>query len=92
MNLLSDMDNGRILVLNEKGEFIRSFGEHVCYPTGLITDNTGRIFVCNRGDYRILVFNHNGEYVSTLNEPGSLSEPRGIAVDSQGNIIVCDAE
>ena len=89
--LFSDMDNNRILVLSEKGEFIRSFGQHVSYPTGLTSDNTGRIFVSNRGNDRILVFNQNGEYVSTLNEPGSLSEPRGISLDSQGKIIVCDA-
>jgi len=89
--LLSDMNNNRILVLNEKGKFIRSFGQHVSAPNGLTCDNTGRIFVTNRGNDRIAVFDQNGEYVSTLNEPGSLSEPRGISLDSEGNIIVCDA-
>jgi len=89
--LLSDMGNNRILVLNEKGEFIRNFGQQVSYPTGLICDNSGRIFVTNRGNDRILIFNQNGEYVSTLNKPGSLIEPRGISLDSEGNIIVCDA-
>jgi len=88
--LLSDMKNNRILVLNEKGKFIRSFGQHVSRPNGLTCDNTGRIFVTNRGNAGILVFNQIGEYVSTLNEPGSLSEPRGIALDSEGNVIVCD--
>ena len=86
------MGNNRILFLNEKGEFIRSFGQHVSRPNGLISDNTGRIFVTNRGNDRILVFNQNGEYVSTLNKPGSIIGPRGISLDSQGNIIVCDAE
>ena len=90
--LLSDRDNDRLLVLNEKGEFIRSFGQHyVSRPTGLTTDNTGRIFVTNRLNDKILVFNQNGEYISTLNEPKSLSEARGISLDSQGNVIVCDA-
>ena len=75
----------------KKGSSIRSFGQHVSRPTELITDNTGRIFVANRGNNKILVFNQNGEYVSTLNEPGSLSRPLGISLDSEGNIIVCDA-
>ena len=88
--LLSDKRKDRILVFNEKGEFIRSFGQQVRYPTGLICDNAGRIFVANRGNNKILVFNQNGEYVSTLNESGSLSEPRGISLDSEGNVIVCD--
>ena len=89
--LLSDTCNDRILVLNEKGEFIRSFGQHLSLPTGLITDNAGRIFVTNRLNDKILVFNQNGEYILTLNEPKSLREPRGISLDSQGSVIVCDA-
>ena len=88
--LLSDMSNNRILVLNEKGEFIRSFGQHVSCPNGVTSDNKGRIFVTNRGNDRILVFNQNGESVSTLNKPKSLIGPRGISLDAQGNIIVCD--
>ena len=55
--LLRDMGNDRILVLHEKGEFIRSFGQHVRDPTGLITDTMGRIFVANRGNNKIFVFN-----------------------------------
>ena len=88
--LLSDMGNNRILVLNEKGEFIRSFGQHVSDPSGIVCDNIGRIFVTSRDNNKILLFNQIGEYVSTLNEPRTLSEPRGISLDSQGNVFVCD--
>jgi len=90
--LLSDINNNRILVLDEKGKLIRSFGQHLSAPNGLTCDNMGRIFVTNRRkDKTISVFNQNREYVSTLNEPGSLSQPRGISLDSEGNVIVCDA-
>ena len=89
--LLSDRGNNRLLVLNEKGEFIRSFGQHVSQPNGLICDNTGRIFVTYRSIDKILVLNANEELISTLNKPGSLIQPRGISLDSEGNIIVCDA-
>ena len=54
--LLSDMGNNRILVLNEKGEFIRSFAQHVSCPNGITSDNKGRIFVTNRGNDRIFFF------------------------------------
>ena len=88
---VSDMSNNRILVLNEKGEFIRSFGENlVNMPTGISIDNEGWAFVVNRGNNKILLFNANGKYVSTVNSDTSLKEPRGISLDSQGNMIVCD--
>ena len=89
--LLSDRGNDRILVLNEKGEFIRSFGQHVSKPNGLVCDNTGKIFVTYKSNDKILVLNANGELISTLNKPGSLIEPRGLSLDSEGNVIVCDA-
>lgn len=89
--LLSDRGNDRILVLNEKGEFIRSFGQRAkSCPNGLTCDNKGRIFVTNKLNDKILVLNANGEFISTLNKPGELIEPRGISLDSEGNIIVCD--
>ena len=90
--LVTDLSNNRILVLDEKGEFIRSFGQNlVNEPTGISIGNDGRTFVVSRGNDRILLFDPNGEYVSTVDNAGSLKEPRGISLDSQGNIIVCDA-
>ena len=88
---VSDRNNNRIIVLNEKGEFIRSFGQNlVNAPTGITIDNDGRVFVVSKGNNKILLFNSNGEYVSTVTNAGLLKEPRGISLDSQGNIIVCD--
>ena len=88
---VSDRDNNRIVVFNENGGFLRSFGQNVLNcPNGLITDKTGRIFVGNRRDNKILVFRSNGEYVSTIHSGESLREPRGISLDTQGNLIVCD--
>ena len=88
----SDMRNQRIVVFNENGEFIRSFGQNTLKcPNGVVFDNKGRIFVGNRDDNKILVFGQNGEYISTFHNGSSLSEPRGISFDAAGNLIVCDA-
>ena len=59
---VSDMDNNRIVIFNEKGEFIGSFGQNLLNkPTGLSIDNKGRVYVANRGNNKILLFNAKGD-------------------------------
>ena len=89
---VTDLKNNRGVVLNEKGEFIRTFGDNLLnQPTGICIDNEGRIFVANRGNNKILVFSPRGEYATAaVLNGGSLKEPRGISLDVQGNLIVCD--
>ena len=88
---VSDMDNNRIAVFKENGEFIRSFGQdYVNKPTGICIDNEGRIYVANRGDNKILLFNSRGEYITVVHNGDLLKEPRGISLDAEGNLVVCD--
>ena len=89
---MSDLDNNRVVVFSENGEFIRSFGQNVLLRlTGLVVDNTGLLIVVNRLDGKILSFTSTGEYIGSFYNGDVLKEPRGIALDSQGNYIVCDA-
>ena len=87
----TDLSNDRIVVLNENGKFIRSFGQGlVNEPTGICIDTKGRIFVASRGNNKILLFNCKGEYIRVVHNGDSLDEARGISLDEQGNLIVCD--
>ena len=89
---VSDMDNNRIVVFNEKGEFIRSFGQKLLNkPTGICIDKENRIFVVNRGSNKILLFNSKGELVTEVHNGESFQEPRGISITAQGNFFVCDS-
>ena len=92
---VSDRSNNRILVFNEKGEFVRSFGHHVVdKPTGVCTNTAGRTYVANLASGHIQMFKPNGEYIAILNNQKTnnrpLNNPRGISLDAQGNLIVCD--
>ena len=89
---VSDMNNNRIVVFNENGEFIRSFGQSFLkWPNGVLCDNMGRVFVTSRIDNKILVFGQNGEYISSFHNGNLLRKPRGISFDSDRNLIVCDS-
>lgn len=88
---VTDKKNNRIVVFNEDGQFLRSFGQDVVNkPTGICIDSQGRIFVANRCSGKISLFNPRGEYLTTVYS-GELLEPRGISLDASGNLIVCDA-
>ena len=88
---VSDMDNNRIAVFDENGEFMRSFGQdYVNEPTGICIDNEGRIYVASRGDNKILLFNCRGEYITVVHNGDLLKGPRGISLDAEGNLVVCD--
>ena len=44
----------------------------------------------SRNDNKILLFWQNGKCFATVHNGEVLREPWGIALDSQGNLIVCD--
>jgi len=64
-------------------------------PTGVAVDSAGRIFVLDRGNNRVLVFDTNEKFSfqfgSTGSGNGQLLEPRGIAIAPNGNIWVADS-
>ena len=88
---VSDMCNNRIVVFNETGKFIWSIRHKLLNkPCGICIDNKGRIFVANRGNGKILLFNCKGEYVTAVHNGGLLKETRGMSLDAQKNLVVCD--
>jgi DNA-binding beta-propeller fold protein YncE len=58
-------------------------------------DHEGRVYITDPGNYRIIVFDSDGEYLLSFGQFGfdelSLAYPGGIAVDPEGAIYVSDA-
>lgn len=75
-------------------------GDELKTPRNIAIGKDGSIFVVDTGNSRIVKYKSSGELVNawgsqtlvgeTLPPPGSFNEPWGIAVDSEGNILVAD--
>src|SRR3990170_2948111 len=77
-----------ITTMGERGAAEGQFN----YPTNVVVDKEGYLYVVDSMNFRVQVFDRDGAFDGTYgnpgNEPGTLARPRGIAIDSQGNIFV----
>ncbi|HXS99959.1 MAG TPA: 6-bladed beta-propeller, partial [Elusimicrobiota bacterium] len=61
---------------------------------GVAVDSNGNVYVADRGNNRIEVFDRDGSFLTTFgekgSEPGHLREPESVAVGADGRIYVAD--
>ena len=96
---VADSMNYRIQVFTSKGKFLRMFGSHregdgeLNYPIGITLDAQGKVYVSKKNNHSISVFTSEGQFVTSFGSgrPGKL-DPRGLAVDSNGVVYVCDLD
>ncbi len=87
--------NARIVKFSKKGEFIRAWGKRGSgpgefdTPHGLAFDSRGRLFVADRGNNRIQIFDQDGKF---LEERKQFSRPSGIYIDKNDVLYVADSE
>lgn len=87
--------NNRIMKFARDGKLIRSWG-HTGYGPGefrqihaLAIDNDGRLFVADRFNNRIQLFDQDGNFLAIWTQFG---RPSGIYFDTAGHIFVADSE
>ena len=91
-----DSNNRRVQKFTLSGEYLGQFGSYGSgadqfhTPYGICTDGKGRVLVVDYSNNRLLVFNADGTFVSSLSCGFSYSrpEPYDVAVDNTGNIHV----
>ena len=85
----------RVLKFSKDGKLIASWGkfgsgpDELDQPHALAMDSRGRLFVGDRGNNRIKIFDQSGKLLDTWYQ---FSRPSGIFIDRQDRIYVADSE
>ncbi len=87
--------NARILKFDPSGKLLLTFGRkgtgpgEFDQPHALAMDSRGRLFVGDRSNNRIQIFDQNGRFLEMWYQ---FSRPSGLFIDSQDNLYVADSE
>jgi len=87
--------NSRILKFSKDGKLIKTWGKlgaapgDFDMPHGLAFDSKGSLYVADRGNNRIQVFDQDGKFLSEIRQ---FSRPAGIFIDNKDNIYVADSD
>jgi sugar lactone lactonase YvrE len=87
--------NARIVKFTKDGKFIKSWGQKgtgpldLDIPHALAMDSRGRLFVADRNNNRIQIYDQDGKLLDSWSQ---FSRPSGIAIDKSDRIYVVDSE
>jgi sugar lactone lactonase YvrE len=87
--------NARIVKFSKDGRFVKTWGKRGTAagefdtPHGLAFDSRGRLFVADRGNNRIQIFDQDGKFLEQWTQ---FSRPSGIYIDGNDVLYVADSE
>lgn len=67
-----------------------ALGDHLKDPTTVSVDTKGRVYLCDTGNSRVVMFQPNGDSSTQSVFDGRLKEPVGVFADVFGNVWVVD--
>lgn len=91
----SDDSNARIVKFSKDGKFMKTWGRKGTGPSefnaphSLAFDSKGRLFVADRGNNRIQIFDQDGKL---LDQWRQFSRPTGIYIDAHDTLFVADSD
>src|SRR5260370_11051733 len=87
--------NDRIVKFSKDGKFITACGKHgkgpgeFDTPHGIALDSTGPVYVADRANNRIQIFEPDGKFVAEWKQVG---RPSDVAIDKDDTIYVADSQ
>ncbi len=87
--------NNKIFKFDKSGKMLKSWGKlgtgpgEFDQPHSLAFDSKGRLYVADRNNNRIQVFDQDGKFLSEMRQ---FSRPSGVFIDKHDNIYVADSE
>jgi sugar lactone lactonase YvrE len=87
--------NSRVLKFDRTGKFIKAWGKlgagqgELNQPHALAIDAQGRLFVADRTNNRVQVFDQDGKFLA---ETKAFGRPSGVYIDKNDNLYVADSE
>jgi sugar lactone lactonase YvrE len=87
--------NARIVKFSADGKFIKAWGKEGSapgefnVPHGLALDSAGRLFVADRANNRLQIFDQDGNFIAEWKQFG---RPSGIWIDKNDAIYVADSQ
>ena len=85
----------RIVKFDKDGKYLMEFGKHGSgpgefeMPHALAFDSQGRLFVGDRGNNRVQIFDQNGKFIADWKQFG---RPSGVFIDKNDVLYVTDSE
>jgi sugar lactone lactonase YvrE len=85
----------RIVKFDKNGKFIKTFGTlghgtgQLYHPHSLAMDSAGRLYVADRSNFRIAIFDQDGNWIDAWYQ---FSRPSGVYIDKDDLIYVGDSE
>lgn len=86
---------GRIVKFTKDGEYIKEWGKigsapgEFRTPHALAFDSQGRLFVADRGNHRIQIFDQDGNFIDAYEQFGRVS---GLFIDENDTLYTIDSE
>lgn len=87
--------NSRILKFDKTGKFIKTWGKlgsgpgDFSQPHAIAMDSQGRLFIADRSNNRVQIFDQDGK---VLGETKAFGRPSGVFIDGNDNLYVADSE